>query len=363
MVDTLPDSSQCTVRLPAGQLKTMIKLVGALYKIHKMPAYLKYITPQMPSSAQFDPNHDSVMMGYDFHLTPQGPRLIEVNTNAGGMMLAWQSEIKPRGVTALLNSFAMEMNLFSNGKTTKPKRIVIIDREPDKQYLYPEMQQFAVLFRSRGIAADVVDPEQLQADANGVFLNGEKVDLIYNRACDFYLEADYMAGIKAAYLNKTVCLTPNPRAYGLLADKRRLLLFSNEEKLNALGVEPDLQKTVLEVTPTCRLLEEFDPDIFWQERRQWVVKPVDSFGSRGVLVGKGISRSRFASLDPKTTLVQQLIPPSTTICPWSDKPMKTDLRLFVYQDKILGVTARIYRGQVTSFKEPGSGYAPIKVVY
>jgi hypothetical protein len=362
MVDTLPDSSQCPVELPKGQLKTMIKLVGALYKLHKMPAYQSFITPQLPDSAHYEPGHDAVMMGYDFHLTPDGPRLIEVNTNAGGMMLAWQSNIKPKAVNALLNTFAKEIKLYSNGKITQPKRIVIIDKEPDKQYLYPEMQQFAMLFRSRGIATDVVDPDQLQADSNGVFLNGEKVDLIYNRACDFYLEEDYMAGIKAAYINRSVCLTPNPRAYGLLADKRRLLLFCDEERLNAMGVDYDLQKTVIEVTPDCRLLEDFDPDIFWQERRQWVVKPVDAFGSRGVIVGKGISRSRFASLNPKTTLVQRLVPPSTTICPWSDKPMKTDLRLFVYQDKILGVTARIYRGQVTSFKEPGSGYAPIKVV-
>ncbi|MBF0192995.1 MAG: hypothetical protein HQL71_00495 [Magnetococcales bacterium] len=362
MVDTVPDSSQCIVELPKGQLKTMIKLVNALYKLHKIPAYIKQTTPQLPSSAQFNPGNDSVMMGYDFHLTPEGPRLIEVNTNAGGMMLAWQSDVKPRGVTALLNTFNMEMKLFNNAKMAIAKRIVIIDREPQKQYLYPEMQQFAMLFRSRGIAADVVDPDQLQADDNGVSLNGEKVDLIYNRVCDFYLEEDYMAGIKAAYLQNNVCLTPNPRAYGLLADKRRLLLFCNAEKLNALGVDPDLQKTILEVTPDCRLLEDFDPEIFWQERRQWVVKPVDAFGSRGVIVGKGMSRARFASLDTKTTLVQKLIPPSTTTCPWSEKPMKTDLRLFVYQNKVLGVTARIYRGQVTSFKEPGSGYAPIKIV-
>ncbi|MBF0381442.1 MAG: hypothetical protein HQL69_10510 [Magnetococcales bacterium] len=362
MVDTLPDSSNCTVELPKAQLKTMIKLVNALYTLHKIPAYADNIAAEIPKTALFDPGHDGVMMGYDFHLTPDGPRLIEVNTNAGGMMLAWQSDVNPRALNTLLNTFYKEMKLFSNNKTTQPKRLVIIDKEPQKQYLYPEMQQFAALFRSRGIITDVVDPDQLQADGNGVFYNGERVDFIYNRVCDFYLEEEYMAGIKAAYLNRAVCLSPNPRAYGLLADKRRLLLFNDKSRLNTIGLEPKLQKILTEVTPECCLLEDFEPEIFWQQRRKWVVKPVAAFGSRGVIVGKGISRARFATLDPKTTLVQQLIPPSTTICPWSEKPMKTDLRLFVYQKKILGVTARIYRGQVTSFKEPGSGYAPIKLI-
>ncbi|MBF0357527.1 MAG: hypothetical protein HQL70_02895 [Magnetococcales bacterium] len=362
MVEAVPNSMHCPVDLPSGDLETMIKLVKALYKLHQMPAYLERLLPQLPETARFDPGNESVMMGYDFHLTPEGPRLIEVNTNAGGLMLAWQSNIQPQSAANLLNTFANEMELFSGGKQKWPKRIVIMDSEPEKQYLYPEMEQFALLFKNQGITTDIVDPKELQASAEGVFFNGEQVDLIYNRNCDFYLESETMAGIKAAYLSAAVCLTPNPRSYGLLADKRRMLLWSSEQTLKDMGVDPATKNTILTNTPVSRLLAEFDPEQLWVERKSWAFKPVDSFGSRGAVLGKGLSRTRFAALEPATTLVQQLIPPSTTICPWSDKPMKTDLRLFVYQQKVLGVTARIYRGQVTSFKEPGSGYAPIKIV-
>jgi hypothetical protein len=45
-----------------------------------------------------------------------------------------------------------------------------------------------------------------------------------------------------------------------------------------------------------------------------------------------------------------------------DDPMKTDLRLFAYRDQLLGVTARLYRGQVTNLRTPGGGFAAVKIV-
>jgi hypothetical protein len=42
--------------------------------------------------------------------------------------------------------------------------------------------------------------------------------------------------------------------------------------------------------------------------------------------------------------------------------MKTDLRLYAYRNRVLGVTARLYRGQVTNLRTPGGGFARVKVV-
>ncbi|MBF0448163.1 MAG: hypothetical protein HQL67_08195 [Magnetococcales bacterium] len=368
MIEATPNAKDCPVDLPARDLKKMIRLVETLYQLHKQPEYVALVTPHLPESAQHDPGHDSVMMGYDFHLTPQGPQLIEVNTNAGGALLAWQShrdqapKLNQRPVQLLLSTFTQEMEKYSRGTLNKPKRIVVLDSEPEKQYLYPEMLEYARLFQAWGVDAQVVAPEALQSGADGVFLAGKAVDLIYNRHCDFYLETEAMAGLRAAYLAGRVCLTPNPRSYGLLADKRRLLIWSHEETLKKLGLPLKTIKTLLETIPTCQLLSQRNPSEVWQERRRWVIKPVDSFGSRGVTLGKSISRTRFASLTAEKTLLQELVLPSLTPTPWADKPMKTDLRLFVYGQKVLGVSSRIYQGQVTSFKEPGSGYAPVRII-
>jgi len=194
-----------------------------------------------------------------------------------------------------------------------------------------------------------------------VFLAGERVDLVYNRHCDFYLDTPELAGVKAAYLAGAVCLTPNPFAYALLADKRRLVLWRDASLLAASGLVAGERALLLEMVPECRLLEEGDRELLWRERAGWVFKPVDRFGSRGVLVGEKMTRGRFEQLEGATTLVQRLVPPSTTEVPGYG-PMKTDLRLYAYRDRVLGVTARLYRGQVTNLRTEGGGFAAVRVI-
>lgn len=78
-------------------------------------------------------------------------------------------------------------------------------------------------------------------------------------------------------------------------------------------------------------------------------------------MGKGITRQRFADLDPETTLVQKVVAPSVEISPEGEK-FKVDLRLFVYRNHLLGVGARLYQGQVTNLKTVGGGFAPVKIM-
>ena len=148
--------------------------------------------------------------------------------------------------------------------------------------------------------------------------------------------------------------------YGLLADKRRMTLWCNlseEVRTNLSGRDQTLlQETIL----SSALLADLDPDEAWSIRKQRIFKPVDSFGSRGVLHGEKISRKRFNELPPQTTLVQELARPSMTDVEGTE-PMKTDLRVYAYRDRVLGMAARLYRGQVTNLRTPGGGFARIKV--
>jgi len=112
--------------------------------------------------------------------------------------------------------------------------------------------------------------------------------------------------------------------------------------------------------PESRLLCDMDAEEVWRGRKDWVFKPVSRFGSRGVLLGRKISRSRFDELPPGETLVQRHVPPSLTEVA-GEEPMKTDLRLYVYRSQVLGVAARLYHGQVTNLRTAGGGFAPVKV--
>jgi len=357
--------SPATVVLPRPALRHMVRLVKLLDRLARQPAYRAAVARQAPAVARFDPGHAAVMMGYDFHLSPAGPRLIEVNTNAGGALPAWlavhpANPLPERLKNRLLATFAAEIRAQSCGAMAKPRRIAVIDQTPTQQFLYPEMAAFAALFREWEVAVVVVDPQELSASSAGVFADGERIDLVYNRHCDFYLDGPELAGLKAAYLAGSVCMTPNPFAYALLADKRRLVLWRDRDLLAACGLSDKERDLLLELVPECHLLEGGDRETLWRERSEWVFKPVDRFGSRGVLVGEKLTRGRFEQLEPALTLIQRYVPPALTEVP-GFTAMKTDLRLFAYRDRVFGVTARLYRGQVTNLRTPGGGFAAVKV--
>ena len=361
--------SRTPVHLPKADLRSMLRLVRLTYRLSQDSDYQRMVLPQLPDVARFDPGHAGLMMGYDFHLTTVGPRLIEINTNAGGGYLAWlataqlsrlDSERLPkRSADRLFGGFLREWSDFAENE--KPlKRVVIVDEEPEQQPLYLEMCRFRDWLIGLGLDAEIASPEQLHADGHGVFSQGQQVDLVYNRHCDFFLETDQMAGLREAYLNRSVCLSPNPFVYGLLADKRRMVAWSDNATLQELGLKTKQRKLLLDLVPRSRLLADCDPEEIWQQRKGLVFKPVTRFGSRGVLMGKSITRNRFAEQDPATTLIQQLAPPS--VAEGVGGMFKTDLRLYVYRNQLLGIGARLYQGQVTNLRTVGGGFAPVVLI-
>ena len=362
--------SKLTAFLPRHDLRQMLRLVKIVTRLSQSDSYRQVISSQLPAICHFDPGHAALMMGYDFHLTDAGPRLIEVNTNAGGGYLAWLSEAQAQGHDPICLSDRIQERLFATfiaewrayaADSRALQRVVLVDEDPAEQPLYPEMLACRDWLRQQGVTAEIVAPQQLVADAGGVYLAGEKVDLVYNRHCDFFLEDPVMAGLAKAYLAGNVCLSPNPFVYGLLADKRRMIIWSDEDKLAELGVPEADRQLLLELVPKSRLLADYDPEQLWAQRKTLIFKPVTRFGGRGVLMGKSITRKRFAEQDPHTTLVQQLVPPSVETDE-SGQQFKVDLRLFVYRHKLLGVGARLYQGQVTNLRTEGGGFAPVRLV-
>jgi len=356
--------------LPYAALYKMRRLVRALYRLQRDPVYLQALQGEAPEISFFDPGYDAVMMGYDFHLDAAGePRLIEVNTNAGGAIYAYKAAFPEADPSRPLPgafpqrfvaSFLADYRRFRKQRRADLQRLVIIDEKPPEQHLYPEMVFFRDYFRQLGIACEVVDPEALEAGPAGVFLQGEPVGMVYNRHCDFYLETEAMAGLRQAYLAGSVCLSPNPHAYGLLADKRRLLHFGDAAFLARTSLSLRARQLLQEVVPRCFLLREMDREAVWQERAGLVFKPVSLYGGKGVLMGKSISRKRFDELDAGETLVQELVPPSLTDG-GDDGELKTDFRLFVHRNRLIGASARLYRGQLTNLRTPGGGFARVSI--
>lgn len=362
-----PGSCAEIVTLSRRDLTRMLALVRTLYRLSKHPAYLAYLHNRIPEIAHYNPGHDGVLMGYDFHISPEGPKLIEVNTNAGGLWLACQSAghgeeaFAPRLAHKLLLMFRREFALWSASTTATLKTVAIVDAQPTQQFLFPEMQAYARLLSSQGIRTFIVDPEELQISQAGVYVQGERVDLLYNRHCDFYLHSEAMTPIRRAWLNHHVCLSPNPHNYAVLADKQRLIDWSTPESLAMLPLTAQQQALLQATVPKTRLLASTNLAALWQQRKNWVFKPDNAFASRGVYLGKKLTLSKFGELQPQSTLMQEFIAPSESVAS-NGQSYKMDLRLFVYQDQALALGARLYQGQVTNLRTCGGGFATVKII-
>jgi hypothetical protein len=223
------------VNLSRSALRQMIAVVHSLQTLcdtRRYPALL----PELQDTARINTRHYSVLMGYDFHITEdQKVKLIEVNTNSGGLWLAYQcyepnaQQFPEKLAKKLLHTFINEYGLYCQNQKAKPQLIAIVDQQPQMQFLYPEMQIFARLFHQAGINTVIIDPSDIDAKETGLYFQDQRIDLIYNRHCDFYLQTPEMRVIADAWKNQSVCLTPNPRIYGLLADKQRMADWSQHQ--------------------------------------------------------------------------------------------------------------------------------------
>jgi hypothetical protein len=265
---------------------------------------------------------------------------------------------------AIVATFRREF-AASRGPDARLSRVAIVDENPDAQFLRAEFDLFVQLFARHGIEARIADTSTLApGGAGGVALEGWPVDLVYLRDTDFQLASTRTRTLRTAYLAGQVVVTPTPREHHLLADKRRLEIFSSPERLEALGVAPDDAAFLAEVVPETRPLASMSLDEAWARRREWVFKPATSFGSRAVYRGDKVSRKKLAEIHAdRGFLAQRRVEPGTTrvATPEGEREMKFDVRAYAYRDEILLLGARTYEGQVTNMRSPGGGFSAICV--
>jgi hypothetical protein len=370
------------VSLDAAQFGALRRAVELLFRVAHGRAYRSEVDDGADPVARHDPGNFGVFMGYDFHLTAEGPRLIEINTNAGGALLNGLhtaslcdpqlvgdlcsnllpvDELEERIVRTFREEFAAV-----HGCDAPLRTLAIADERPGEQFLAPEFELLRELFEKSGIHAEICDTGDLvRAPGGGLAHRGASIDLVYLRDTDFVLRSARAESLRAGYLAGEVVVTPSPREHHLLADKRRLAIFSSRDALERLDVAADDAAFLAEVVPETRLLAELSFEEAWRTRREWVFKPPAAFGSRAVYRGDKISRRRLEQLYREEDFVaQRRVAPGEIEVVTRDGPqrMKFDVRLYAYRDEVLLLGARSYQGQVTNFRSPGGGFSAICVV-
>jgi len=348
-------ASETPVSIPKKDFETMLAFARTVFQLKDNPAYLQALSAELPETARIKTAWPSVLMGYDFHLTPDGPKLIEINNNAGGLYIGdnrWMPQPDISELDGTLEARLTEM--FHTDWTT----IAIMDEDVTGQFMYPEMLAYAELFERDGRRGVVVSPEALVLKDDGLFFDDCRIDVIYNRHTDFYLDDEAIIHIRKAYERGQVAINPHPRSYALIGDKSRMVDWWREGLLDSC-VEQDAVDRIRAITPQTRQFSEMDREQAWVERKQWVFKPAARHGGKGVLLGKGMSRKRFETLNIEETIVQQLVPASEIEV--EGNCMKFDVRLYMHGEKLIALAGRAWRGQVTNFREPGSGWVALAI--
>ncbi|MBU0689788.1 MAG: hypothetical protein KJ850_01345 [Gammaproteobacteria bacterium] len=314
-----------------------------------------------------------VFYGYDFHLNAQGVHLIEINTNAGGALLnallvdsqrTANLYGEPVGATALEHTFTeMFLNEWRLVRGDTPlQTIAIVDEQPESQYLYPEFLLTKQMFERAGLAAFIADPVQLTAQEDGLYCEGRRIDLIYNRLTDFDLSR--YSHLREAWLRHQVVLTPGPAHHAKYADKRKLAWLTDAEALRTAGLANEVIQTLQQGIPHTEIVRAEDAEHWWSVRKEWFFKPVSGYGSKGTYRGDKMTKRVFEEVMQADYIAQRLaLPGERKVCLIDESvSLKYDVRCYVYAGTIQMIAARLYQGQTTNFRTPGGGFALVRVI-
>ncbi|MCK0508254.1 hypothetical protein [Aromatoleum anaerobium] len=357
----------------------MAQIIAAVERVVALPGWEALVFEHAPAAAKLPTAAAGVFLGYDFHLGPEGPQLIEINTNAGGALLnvalaraqrTCCAEVAPLEAAvaaggpndpeaAFIDMFRSEWRAMRGEQVLRT--VVIVDREPQSQYLLPEFVLFQRLFERHGLAAFICDPGELEFADGRLWLGEAVVDLVYNRLTDFALTEPESAALAQAWAAQAAVITPHPRAHALYADKRNLALLADDAVLRAIGVEAGTRAVLAAGIPATRQVRPEDADALWRGRRELFFKPASGFGSRATYRGDKLTRRVFDEILAGDYIAQRLVPPSARRLSvgGTATDLKMDLRNYVYRGRVQLLVARLYRGQTTNFRTPGGGFAAV----
>lgn len=369
--------AESPVFLWQGHIERMAELIRAVETVAENAAYRDAVLAAAPTSAHKNLGPRGVFFGYDFHLGEEGPQLIEINTNAGGVLLNFYLSAAQQaccdelitcfgGKTQMADAEGDLISMFQDEwRSQRPderlRTVAIVDVEPEKQFLYPEFLLFQSLFERHGIHAIIADPKDFTIQDESLRVGEQKIDLVYNRLTDFYLQAPVSACLSDAYQQNMAVFTPSPYHYALFADKRNLTVLSDSAKLAAFGIDDRTIGTLQQSLPSTVVVTQDNADQLWKARKQLFFKPATGFGSRGAYRGAKLTRKVWAQITSSDYIAQAIVPPSERqlIINGVKQSLKLDIRCVTYNGDIQQLSARLYQGQTTNLRTEGGGLATV----
>lgn len=343
--------------------------------------YIRRVRDQAPLVARQATRPSGGILGFDFHLGGPRPQLIEINTNPGGLLVNLELA---RAVTAECDCLTEPLRGLASASVrlddvparitdafrtewiaergSAPLRtIAIVDDAPRQQYLYPEFLLYQRLFAQAGWHALIADAASLEATTEGLFADGTRVDLVYNRVTDFYFTDEQHQALRSADADGLAVVTPHPAGHAHWADKRLLAWLRDDALLHAAGLDAAERAHLSGAIPATEIVTRDAAEDLWSRRKGLFFKPVDGFGSKAAYRGDKLTRATFAHILSNRYVAQTLAPTSVRRVAAGDQSvdLRVDIRNYSHDGETLLRAARLYRGQTTNFRTPGGGFAPV----
>ncbi len=360
-----PPVSPFLIKLTHDTVNEIRDLIKVFYKMTHLKNYKDLIHTDHAIYLNSAASESSLLMSYDFHLDKNNClKLIEVNTHSSGYLTSelvdQMQGIRKQTDNSLLSlkkSFEEEWQSFS-GQTDPPLNVLIVDHQIKTQKMYIEFLMYKDLINSWGWPCELHEIEELSIGSHGELVDSRQkpVQMLYNRCTDFYFET--LPELKKVFLHEKCCISPHPKEYLLLADKKRFCEWSSDDFLNRLNLTLEEKKKIREAVPFTAPVDSISADELWNRRKKLFFKPLKGYGGKSVYRGKNISRNVFSRIIKESGIFQEMVPPAVFIDPSGDE-WKYDIRAYVYKDQVQKLIARVYQGQLTHFRTPLSGFASV----
>ena len=358
--------SPFVLEIPVAIKNQAQELIAGIYGLRSTPDYLKYYSSELGAQKLVDPGNKAIAMSYDVHwdVTEQKIKLIEINTNAAFLFLSeplyraarLSSPIPGFDIKHLIQCCENEIQLSIAKKSRtlhKPRRLAVIDENPEQQRLYIEFLFVQNFLQCHGWDCEILDYRKFKPS---------DFDFIYNRFTDFYFESPESEPLRQSFLSGETTFSPNPFEYFLLADKQRMIDWCQVDFWNFSNEFTQFKSIVNNYVPRAQAFSQLDIETIWLERKKYFFKPKNSFGSKMSYRGSSISRKLFDTLPRDKIIRQEFVaaPEVSFLTPDGQQVFKYDLRLFAYEGVLQTVVARLYQGQVTNLQTKYGGYACVK---
>ena len=266
-------------------------------------------------------------------------------------MLQEQYEIE---TYELFDSWAKELKEIyeSTGEQKESPFVAVVDFMEKGCSVY-EFEEFCKAFRKIGFQSQVCEIRDLTYDGECLFTpDGHAIDVIYRRAVtsDIMAHKEEVGAFLQAVKEKKVCLIGDFCTH-IMHDK---ILFQilRENKTKEFLTEEENVFVEEHVPYTVRLTDaEIEKKQVAFTKDNWIIKPEDSYGAKGVYSGKTNTEEEWKQLlekhKNKDYLLQQYITPYQSYNIDFHKGEQAEIRkysnltgLYVYNGKFAGVYSR-----------------------